>query len=57
VRAGLSDGVMTEVEGAGLAPGMEVIAGVQTADAAPAAANPLQPRMGGGASRRPGGGF
>jgi HlyD family secretion protein len=55
VRTGLSDGVMTEVEGAGLEPGMPVIVGVQTADAAPAAANPLQPRMGG--SRRPGGGF
>ena len=36
---GLTDGVMTEVEGAGLAPGMEVIAGV--------------PDGGGRAARRP----
>jgi hypothetical protein len=50
--------VMTEVEGPGLAPGTQVIAGMQTAEAAaPAAANPLQPRMGGGGGRRPGGGF
>jgi HlyD family secretion protein len=56
VRPGLTDGVMTEVQGAGLEPGLQVIAGVQTAEAAsPAAANPLQPRMGGGSSRRPGG--
>ena len=55
VRAGLTDGVATEVQGAGLEPGLQVIAGVQTADAAPAAQNPLQPRMGGGAGRRPGG--
>ena len=57
VKAGLSDGLMTEVEGSGLEAGMEVIAGVQTAEAASPAVNPLQPRMGGGASRRPGGGF
>lgn len=59
VRAGLSDGVMTEIEGPGLAPGTPVIAGMQTAEAAaPAAVNPLQPRTGGGTGgRRPGGGF
>jgi HlyD family secretion protein len=59
VRAGLTDGVMTEIEGPGLAPGTQVIAGMQTAEvAAPAATNPLQPRTGGGgAGRRPGGGF
>jgi HlyD family secretion protein len=54
VRAGLTDGVMTQVEGDGLEPGMQVIAGVQTAEAAAPTANPLQPRMGGG---RRGGGF
>jgi hypothetical protein len=49
---------MTQVEGAGLEAGMQVIAGMQAAGAAtPAAANPLQPRTGGGSSRRPGGGF
>jgi HlyD family secretion protein len=58
VRTGLTDGVMTEVEGPGLEPGLPVIAGMQAAGAAtPAAANPLQPRTGGGSSRRPGGGF
>jgi HlyD family secretion protein len=57
VRAGLSDGVMTEIEGEGLAPGTQVIAGMQTAEATPPAANPLQPRAGGGAGRRPGAGF
>jgi HlyD family secretion protein len=58
VRVGLTDGVMTEVRGDGLEAGLPVIAGVQTADAAaPAGANPLQPRFGGGATRRPGGGF
>jgi HlyD family secretion protein len=57
VRTGLTDGVMTEVEGPGLEPGVQVIAGMMASGAAtPAAANPLQPRMGGG-SRRPGGGF
>ena len=56
VRAGLTDGVMTEVQGAGVEPGLQVIAGVQAAEGtAPAAANPLQPRMGGGSTRRPGG--
>jgi HlyD family secretion protein len=56
VRAGLTDGVMTEVQGAGVEAGLQVIAGVQTAEAATsAAANPLQPRMGGGSTRRPGG--
>jgi HlyD family secretion protein len=57
VRAGLSDGVMTEIDGAGLEPGTQVIAGMQVAEAATPAANPLQPRTGGGAGRRPGGGF
>jgi HlyD family secretion protein len=56
VRTGLTDGVMTEVEGPGLEPGVQVIAGTMTSGAAtPAAANPLQPRMGGGSGRR--GGF
>ena len=57
VRTGLTDGVMTEVDGAGLAEGTQVIAGMQTAEAPAAAANPLQPRTGGGATRRPGAGF
>jgi HlyD family secretion protein len=58
VRVGLTDGVMTEVEGPGLEPGTQVIAGMQVAGAAAVpAANPLQPRLGGGSGRRPGGGF
>jgi HlyD family secretion protein len=52
VRAGLTDGAMTQVQGAGLQEGLQVIAGVQTAEAAPAAQNPLQPRVGGGQGRR-----
>jgi HlyD family secretion protein len=52
VRAGLTDGAMTQVQGAGLREGLQVIAGVQTAEAAPAAQNPLQPRVGGGQGRR-----
>jgi hypothetical protein len=43
---------MTQVQGAGLQEGLQVIAGVQTAEAAPAAQNPLQPRVGGGQGRR-----
>jgi HlyD family secretion protein len=37
VRAGLSDGVRTEVEGDGLADGLEVVTGVETQSAGPAA--------------------
>jgi HlyD family secretion protein len=57
VRAGLSDGVTTQIAGAGLEEGLQVIAGVQTAETAAPVANPLQPRMGGGSGRRPGSGF
>jgi HlyD family secretion protein len=57
VRTGIATGVMTQVEGDGVAPGTRVIAGVQReTDAPAAAANPLQPQAGGarGAGRRGG---
>jgi HlyD family secretion protein len=56
VRVGLTDGVTTQVEGAGIAPGLRVIAGVQRESSSAPAANPFQPQRGGG-TRRPGGGF
>jgi HlyD family secretion protein len=63
VRTGISDGVMTEVSGAGLEAGMQVVAGLEKADAASTTAsgarNPLQPQQPGGAAagRRAPGGF
>jgi HlyD family secretion protein len=47
VKAGLTDGVMTEVEGTQLADGMEVIVGEQSGDQSAAAAgtNPFAPPM------------
>jgi len=63
VRTGITDGVMTEVSGAGLEPGMQVVSGLEKADAAASTsttANPLQPQRSGGAGgagRRAPGGF
>jgi HlyD family secretion protein len=62
VRAGLTDGQLTQVEGAGLEEGMQVIVGVNTpapannANALGAFGAPGGPQQGGG-FRRPGGGF
>jgi HlyD family secretion protein len=56
VRTGLTDGVMTQVSGAGLEPGLQVVAGLEKAETAPAvAANPLQPGAAGSGRRGPGG--
>jgi hypothetical protein len=42
VRTGLSNGQLTEVTGAGLKEGLELIAGVTSAAAAEGPANPFQ---------------
>jgi hypothetical protein len=58
VRAGLSDGLRTEVEGEGLTEGMQVIVGVQTTEQLGApATGPFQgpPPQGGNRFRGPGG--
>jgi HlyD family secretion protein len=61
VRTGITDGVMTEISGAGIETGLQVVSGLEKSDAATtsAAANPLQPaRAGGGGAggpRGPGG--
>ncbi len=60
VKVGLSDGVMTEVEGADVTEGMEVIVGEQLAQqsAASGGTNPFAPQVfrGGGGTRPAGGG-
>jgi HlyD family secretion protein len=50
VRAGLTDGQFTEIEGPGLEVGMEVIAAVTGSDGAGGATNPFQ-----SGQQRPGG--
>jgi HlyD family secretion protein len=61
VRTGITDGVMTEISGAGIETGLQVVSGLEKSDAgtASAAANPLQPARAGGAGaggpRGPGG--
>ena len=55
VKAGLSDGVNTEIEGDGVADGLEVVLGEKSADqTASAATNPFAPPMMRGGNR-PGG--
>ncbi len=59
VKVGLTDGVMTEVEGADVTEGMEVIVGEQASQqtAASGGTNPFAPQMfRGGGGGRPGGG-
>ncbi len=57
VRAGLSDGSMTEVQGDGLRDGLEVVVGDarQNAPSAPASTNPFTPQMGRGGQGSRGG--
>lgn len=62
VRAGISDGMMTEISGAGLVDGLEILAGLAPVDAAApqAASNPFQGSQmpgGGGGFGPPVGGF
>ena len=53
VRTGISDNTVTEVSGPGLEEGMQVIAGLSTAEGQTGTTNPFQ--QGGGPGGGPGG--
>ena len=55
VRTGITDGQSTEIQGPGLEPGMQIIAGVSQSNSQSSASNPFQTTQQGSGPPRPGG--